>query len=481
MHYLLDVEGVRKVFPGVVALNDVSLRVSAGTVHALMGENGAGKSTLMNIVAGLLAPDAGNVRLGGRVAMIHQELHLMPSMTVAENVFLGREPLTRFRLVDDGALARRTAAILATLNVDVDPDARVADLSLAQRQMVEIARAVSREADVLIMDEPTSALSEREVMKLFSIVADLRARAKAVIYITHKIDEVFLIADEVTVMRDGRVVGSLPASQLDRDRLITMMVGRELTQLFPKNNLPTDRIAISVRGLSQEGVFSDVSFDVRCGEILGVAGLVGSRRTEVAETLFGLRRPSSGEITIDGGPVRIDSPAAAIERGIAFLTEDRMSSGLFPPLNVHENMEVPVLNGEFVRGGFVKQARLIEACRAAAAAVHIKSPDHLFEPVQHLSGGNQQKVLVARWLLTAPRILILDEPTRGVDVGAKAEIHRLIASLAADGAAVIMISSEMPEILGMSDRVMVMRQGRVAGIVERSDANQVELMRLAAN
>jgi len=331
------------------------------------------------------------------------------------------------------------------------------------------------------MDEPTSALSEREVAKLFSIVADLRARGKAVIYITHKIDEVFQIADEVTVMRDGRVVGSLPASLLDRDRLIRMMVGRELTQLFPKDNRPTDRIAISVRGLSQEGVFSDVSFDVRCGEILGVAGLVGSRRTEVVETLFGLRRPSSGEITIDGGPVRIDSPATAIERGIAFLTEDRMSSGLFPPLNVHENMEVPVLNGEFVSGGFVKQARLLEACRAAAAAVHIKNPQHLFEPVQHLSGGNQQKVLVGRWLLTAPRILILDEPTRGVDVGAKAEIHRLIATLAAGGAAVIMISSEMPEILGMSDRVLVMRQGRVAGILDRSDANQVELMRLAAN
>ena len=480
MRYLLEVERVRKAFPGVLALNDVSLCVSAGTVHALMGENGAGKSTLMNIVAGLLKPDAGDVRLGGRVAMIHQELHLMPSMTVAENVFLGREPLTRFRLVDDRALERQTAAILATLNVDIDPGARVGDLSLAQRQMVEIARAVSREADVLIMDEPTSALSEREVAKLFGIVSDLRARGKAVIYITHKIDEVFLIADEVTVMRDGCVVGSLPASDLDRERLITMMVGRELTQLFPKNNLPTDRIAISVSGLSLDGVFSDVSFDVRRGEILGVAGLVGSRRTEVAETLFGLRHPSSGEITIDGEPVRIDSPVAAIECGIAFLTEDRMSSGLFPPLNVHENMEVPVL-GEFVSGGFVKQTRLLEACRTAAAAVQLKRPDQLFEPVQHLSGGNQQKVLVGRWLMTAPRILILDEPTRGVDVGAKAEIHRLIATLAADGAAVIMISSEMPEILGMSDRVMVMRQGRVAGIVERSEANQVELMRLAAN
>ena len=283
------------------------------------------------------------------------------------------------------------------------------------------------------------------------------------------------------IQQHMNVLTNFTAFREDRDRLIRMMVGRELTQLFPKNNLPTDRIAMSVRGLSQVDVFSDVSFDVRCGEILGVAGLVGSRRTEVAETLFGLRRPSSGEITIDGGSVRIDSPATAIERGIAFLTEDRMSSGLFLPLNVHENMEVPVLNGEFVSAGFVKQARLIEACRVAAAAVHIKSPEHLYDRVQHLSGGNQQKVLVGRWLLTAARILILDEPTRGVDVGAKAEIHRLIAALAAGGAAVIMISSEMPEILGMSDRVMVMRQGRVAGILERSEANQVELMRLAAN
>ena len=480
MDCLLEVEGVRKAFPGVLALDDVSLHVRAGSVHALMGENGAGKSTLMNVVAGLLAPDAGRVTLRGRVAMIHQELQLMPSMTVAENIFLGREPLTRVGFVDDRGLARRTAALLATLNVDIDPQARVGDLALAQRQMVEIARAVSREADVLIMDEPTSTLSEREVGKLFGIVSDLRARGNAVIFITHKIDEVFRIADDVTVMRDGRVVGSLPAGQLDRDRLIAMMVGRELTQLFPKDNVPTDRVAISIRGLSLDGAFSDVSFDVRAGEILGVAGLVGSKRTEIAETIFGLRRPTSGEILIDGVPAHIDSPAAAIDRGMAFLTEDRKISGLFLPLRVHENMEVPVLNGEFVAGGFVRQRKLLGACRAAAAAVRVKTPD-LFEPVQHLSGGNQQKVLVGRWLLTAPRILILDEPTRGVDVGAKAEIHRLISTLAAEGAAVIMISSEMPEILGMSDRVMVMRQGRVAGVLARSDANQVDLMRLAAH
>ncbi len=480
MPYLVEVDGVRKAFPGVLALDAVSMKVRAGAVHALMGENGAGKSTLMKIVAGLLAPDTGRIVLQERAAMIHQELHLMPSMTVAENVFLGREPLTRLGFVDDRALGRRTSELLGALGININPDDRVSDLTIAERQMVEIARAVSYEAQILIMDEPTSALSEREVAQLFKIVGDLKARGCAIIYITHKIDEVFRIADEVTVMRDGRVVASLPASELDRDRLITMMVGRELTRLFPKDNVPTDRVRLSVKGLSLDGLFSDVSFDVRAGEILGIAGLVGSRRTELAEAIFGVRRATSGDILIDGVPARIDSPAAAIARGMAFLTEDRKISGLFQPLCVHENMEIAVLGGEFVRSGFVRQAKLLAACRETAAAVRVKTPD-LFEPVQHLSGGNQQKVLVGRWLLTAPRMLILDEPTRGIDVGAKAEIHRLISTLAAEGAAVIMISSEMPEILGMSDRVMVMRQGRVAGFVSRADANQVDLMRLAAH
>ena len=480
MPYSLEVEGVRKAFPGVVALDGVSLNVRAGTVHAVMGENGAGKSTLMNIIAGHLAPDAGRVSIAGRVAMIHQELSLMPSMTVAENIFLGREPLTRIGFIDDRTLSKRTAALLGALNIDVDPEDLVSDLTIAQQQMIEIARAVSYDAQILIMDEPSSTLSEREVAQLFEIVTDLKARGTGILYITHKIDEVFRIADEVTVMRDGRVVGSAPAADLDRERLIAMMVGRELTQLFPKRNTPSDRVALSVRHLSADGAFTDVSFDVRAGEIVGIAGLVGSKRTEIAETLFGLRKPSSGEILIDGARVDIDSPATAIDRGMAFLTEDRKTSGLFIPLRVYENMEVTALHGEFVQSGFVKQAKLLDAWRSAASAVRVKSPD-LAEPVRHLSGGNQQKVLVGRWLLTSPRILILDEPTRGIDVGAKAEIHRLISNLAAEGAAVIMISSEMPEILGMSDRVVVMRQGRVAGILDRARATQIELMRLAAH
>src|SRR5687767_11263629 len=352
MDYLIEVDGVRKAFPGVLALDGVSLKVRAGTVHALMGENGAGKSTLMKIIAGFLTPDAGRIVLRGRVAMIHQELNLMPSMTVAENIWLGREPLMRFGFIDDRALVAKTAALLATLDVDIHPNETVSDLTIAQRQMVEIARAVSFDAQILIMDEPTSTLSEREVSQLFDIVADLKARGSAVIYITHKIDEVFRVADEVTVLRDGRGVGSARARELDRDQLITMMVGRELTQLFPKGNVPSDRVALRVTNLSAAGAFSDVSFDVRAGEIFGIAGLVGSQRTEIAETIFGLRQATAGEILIDGVRARIDSPAAAIDQGMAFLTEDRKISGLFLPLRVHENMEVTVLNGEFVSSGF---------------------------------------------------------------------------------------------------------------------------------
>jgi inositol transport system ATP-binding protein len=480
MHPLVEVECVRKEFPGVVALDNVSLTVRAGTVHALMGENGAGKSTLMKIVAGWYRPDSGRVVLGGRVAMIHQELSLLPSMTVAENIWIGREPLTRLGLVDRRALARRTADLLAELDLEIDPDTVVSRLTLAARQMIEIARAVSYESDILIMDEPTSTLSEREVERLFRMVAELKGRGKAVIYITHRINEVFRIADEVTVLRDGRNVGAGATDSLDRERIIALMVGRELTQLFPKHNIPRDRVALSVRGLALSGTFADVSFDVREGEILGVAGLVGSKRTELAETIFGLTRATSGDILLDGRPVTIESPADAIDLGMAFLTEDRKTSGLLPPLNVHENMEVAVLGGPFVTRGFVRQQKLLAACAAMAERLRVKTPS-LFAAMQNLSGGNQQKVLIGRWLLTSPRILILDEPTRGIDVGAKAEIHRLISGLAAEGAAVVMISSELPEILGMSDRVMVMREGRVAGILDRREATQIDLMRLAAN
>lgn len=480
MNSLLDVEGLSKAFPGVLALDDVTLHVRAGSVHAVMGENGAGKSTLMKIIAGFERPDAGRVALRGRTAMIHQELHLLPPMTVAENIWIGREPLTRFGFVNHRALRRRTAALFDELDIAIDPEEYVCNLSIAARQLIEIARAVSHDAEVIIMDEPTSALSDREVAHLFRLVADLKSRGKAVIYITHRIAEVFQLADDVTVLRDGRVAGSGPAASFDRDRLIALMVGREVTHLYPRHHAPTDRVVLSVRDLAVEGTFSGVSFDVRAGEILGVAGLMGSKRTELAETLFGLRRASAGRILIEGAPHHILSPSDAIRLGLAFLTEDRKLSGLLLPLSVQENMALASLDERFVTLGWVNERALGAACREMAEALHVKTRG-LFEPVQGLSGGNQQKVLVGRWLLTSPRILILDEPTRGVDVGAKAEIHRLISSLAASGAAVVMVSSEMPEILGMSDRVMVMRDGRIAGFLDGRDASQVALMKLAAH
>lgn len=492
--YLLDVEGVRKEFPGVIALDDVRFRLRRGTVHALMGENGAGKSTLMKIIAGIYTPDRGTFKLRGvdirlespldalenGIAMIHQELNLMAFMTVAENIWIRREPKNRFGFVDHGVMRRNTAELFARLNIDLDPEVEVGSLSVANRQMVEIAKAVSYNSDVLIMDEPTSALTEREVDHLFKIIRTLKAEGKGIVYITHKMSELFEIADEVSVFRDGRYIGTHDSRNVTRDDIIRMMVGREITQMFPKDTVPIGDVVLAVQSLSLDGVFRDVSFEVRAGEILGVAGLVGSGRSNVAETLFGVTPASSGRIAIDGKPVAIDSPGAAMANGMAFLTEDRKETGCFLKLEVLENIQMAVLNKGYVKNGFVTQGLLTKACGDLSAALRIKTPD-MQEPVLNLSGGNQQKVLIARWLLTKPRILILDEPTRGIDVGAKAEIHRLISKLAGEGVAVIMISSEMPEILGMSDRIMVIHEGSVTGFLDRDEADQVKIMELASH
>jgi inositol transport system ATP-binding protein len=491
--YLLEVENVRKEFPGVVALDDVSFKLRRGTVHALMGENGAGKSTLMKIIAGIYQPDQGSFRLKGQeirldsplhaleygIAMIHQELNLMPFMTVAENIWIRREPLTAFGFVDHRALRRKTAELFGKLNINIDPEVEVRDLSVANRQMVEIAKAVSYDSDVLIMDEPTSALTEREVTHLFQIIRDLKAAGKGIVYITHKMNELFEIADEVSVFRDGRYIGTRGSDEVTRDDIIRMMVGREITQMFPKEVVPIGDVVLSVENLSLEGWFHDVSFELRTGEILGVAGLVGSGRSNVAETLFGVSPATSGTIKIRGEPIRIHNPGIAMRHGMAFLTEDRKETGCFLILDVLANMQMAVLNRGFVHAGFVDQGALTQACVSMKDALRVKTPD-MHETVGNLSGGNQQKVLIGRWLLTKPKILILDEPTRGIDVGAKAEIHRLISQLARSGVAVLMISSEMPEVLGMSDRVMVMHEGRVTGIVDRKDADQVTIMDLAS-
>ena len=490
--YLLEIVDVSKSFPGVKALANVQLRLRPGTVLALMGENGAGKSTLMKIIAGIYQPDSGELRLKGKtmhfdaplqaqqagIAMIHQELNLMPFMTIAENIWLGREPTNALHLVDHRHMRQQTQALLDRLRINLDPNDSVGTLSIAERQMVEIAKAVSYDSDVLIMDEPTSAITEKEVAHLFSIIADLKAQGKGIIYITHKMAEVFHIADEVAVFRDGQYIGLQRADSMDGHSLVTMMVGRELTQMFPERTAPQDKVLMSVRDLGLKGVFSGVSFDLRAGEVLGIAGLMGAGRTNVAETLFGVTPATSGSIAIDGEPVTMSDPCLAIRHGLALLTEDRKESGIFACLSVGENMEVAVLSN-FASGGFIQSTRLQALCEEMRSQLRVKTPS-LDQCIANLSGGNQQKALLARWLMTHPRILILDEPTRGIDVGAKAEIYRLIANLAAQGLAVIMISSELPEVLGLSDRVMVMHEGRVTGVLDSQDATQERVMHLAS-
>jgi ABC-type sugar transport system ATPase subunit len=492
--YLLEVEDVRKEFPGVVALDKVQLKLRRGTVHALMGENGAGKSTLMKILAGIYTPDTGSFKLRGQsirlkspldalengIAMIHQELNLMNPMTVAENIWIRREPKGRLGLIDHGEMRRMTEALFKRLDIDIDPEIRIGKLSVASRQMVEIAKAVSYNSDVLIMDEPTSALTEKEVSHLFRIIRSLKAEGKGIIYITHKMNELFEIADEVSVFRDGHYITTRPSSEVTREDIIRMMVGREITQMFPKETVPIGDVVLSVRNLTLRGVFHDVSFDVRAGEILGFAGLVGSGRSNVAETIFGVTPANSGQIFIRGEEVRMSSPAVAMRHGMAFLTEDRKETGCFLLLDIQSNAQMAVLQGRYTNFGFVQQSKLSRDAANMANRLRVRTPD-MQEPIVNLSGGNQQKVLICRWLMTDPKILILDEPTRGIDVGAKAEIHRLISQLAGQGVAVIMISSEMPEVLGMSDRILVLHEGRVTGILDRKDADQVKIMELASH
>ena len=490
--YLLEVVNVSKGFPGVVALDDVQLRVRPGSVLALMGENGAGKSTLMKIIAGIYQPDSGELRLRGKpvtfagplaalqagIAMIHQELNLMPHMNIAENIWIGREQLNALHMIDHREMFRCTAQLLERLRINLDPQELVGNLSIAERQMVEIAKAVSYNSDILIMDEPTSAITDKEVAHLFSIIADLKSQGKGIIYITHKMNEVFSIADEVAVFRDGAYIGLQRADSMDGDSLISMMVGRELNQLFPVRENLLGELLLSVRDLSLDGVFKGVSFDLHAGEIMGIAGLMGSGRTNIAETIFGITPSSGGEIQLDGLPVRITSPNMAIEKGFALLTEDRKLTGLFPCLSVLENMEMAILP-HYAGNGFIQQKALRALCEDMCKKLRVKTPS-LEQCIDTLSGGNQQKALLARWLMTNPRVLILDEPTRGIDVGAKVEIYRLISFLASEGMAVIMISSELPEVLGMSDRVMVMHEGELMGTLDRSEATQERIMQLAS-
>jgi len=486
----LRIERLAKSFPGVRALDDVSLSVRPGEIHALIGENGAGKSTLMKILAGIHPKDSGTIELDGAsidprtpreaqalgISTVHQELSLAPNLTVAENIFVRREP-TRWDLIRWRELRRRADELLGPFGVRLSPGARVGTLNVAMQQIVEIVRALSFQPKILMLDEPTSSLEAHEVDRLLDLLRDLARRGIGILYVTHKLKEVFRVADRVTVLRDGRVIGTKPVAETTVDEVVRMMVGRELTQMYPDKASGRGQPLLSVEGLRLAGVFEDVSFTLHAGEILGMAGLVGAGRTEVAQTLFGYRLKDRGRILLDGEEVSIDSPTAAVRNGLAYLPEDRKLAGMFLKMAVLDNVIVANLRG-CSRGGLIS-ARLARSTAAAwVEQFRIRTPS-LGQRVGLLSGGNQQKVLLARWLEIRPRVLIADEPTRGIDIGAKAEVHALLRGLANKGIGVLLISSELPEILGMCDRVLVLHEGRLAGELPAQEASEEAIMRLA--
>ncbi|MGO9356541.1 MAG: sugar ABC transporter ATP-binding protein [Xanthobacteraceae bacterium] len=493
--FLLEMRGIAKSFNRNPVLKNVSLSVGRGEVHALMGENGAGKSTLMKILMGMIEADAGEIWLEGQpvsprdpraamdlgLAMIHQELSPVLDMEVAENVFLGREikraGFGTFGVVDLGQMRQACQTLFDRFSIPINPAARMRELSVAEMQLVEIVKAISSSAKIIIMDEPTSAITEREVAILFRQIEALRAHGVSIIYISHKLDEIFRIADRISVMRDGVMIVSDAASTFDRDSVIRNMVGREITNFVPKETVPIGEAVLTVRNLGWKDRVRDVSFSVRAGEILGVAGLMGAGRSEMVETLFGIRHASSGEILIRGRPERLRSPREAIGHGLALVTEDRKTTGLNLLGTVEENISIAAID-RIARYGVIRKNEEHAWAEDSIAALSIKtlSRDAL---VSSLSGGNQQKVVLAKWLMTTPDIIILDEPTRGIDVGAKRDIYLLIGELARNGKAVIVISSELIEIMGLADRILVMAGGRITGELNRDAFSQERIMALA--
>ncbi|MBI5669548.1 MAG: sugar ABC transporter ATP-binding protein [Chloroflexi bacterium] len=489
MAAILELENISKQFPGVKALDNVHFEVNAGEVHALLGENGAGKSTLIKIISGVHKPDTGTMKLDGQpvsfnnpreaqqagIATIYQELSLYPELTVAENIFMGHAPRRKFgpfEAVQWGKANEQAREILASLDIhDLDVRRKVGTLTVGNRQRVEIAKALSLNARILIMDEPTAALTEADVVRLFDIVRKLRERGVGIIYISHRLHEVFELADRVTVLRDGQYVGTRPVDKtLTENDLVSMMVGRTIDNLFPKLDTEIGPPVLEVRHLSRKPMTRDVSFKICAGEIVGLAGLVGSGRSEVAQVIFGINPAESGEILIDGKPVTIKNPGQAMNHGIAYVPEDRGTQGLVRQMRIRENVSMSVLKA--IRAGIFINRRA-ERSLAVSTIKQLNIRAYSMEQVVNkLSGGNQQKVVVGKWLASKPRILIMDEPTRGIDVGAKAEIHRLMSELAREGLAVLMISSELPEILGMSDRILVMRGGRIVAEFSRDEATQ---------
>ena len=476
---LLEAVGISKSFWGIPALDGVDLKVYPGEIHAVMGENGAGKSTLMKIIAGDQIADAGTVRFAGRaIAMIHQELLPFPDLSVAENIFMGREPRGRIPgWVDRARRDRDASALLEQLGVAVAPRSRMGDLTIAEKQSVEIAKALVRRADLVIMDEPTSALSERESEALFRIIAGLKSRGAAIVYISHRMPEIFRLADTITVMRDGRRIATRPAVELDEDRLIALMVGRSLNAAAVKAPGTPGDVVLEVRGLGRPPRFQDASFVLRRGEILGLAGLMGAGRSDVATAIFGLAPATRGTILVHGRPAAIRSPTAALAHGIAMVTEDRKEFGFVPDMSVKENVTLSSLD-RLAWGPFIRPRAQQNAAEEQMRRFDVRGAG-CEQPVKTLSGGNQQKVAIARSLLTDPDVLILDEPTRGIDVGAKAEIYSIIAGLAKRGKAILLISSEMNEVLSLSDRILVMREGAAVAELVPASTSPEEVLRYA--
>ena len=497
MEYVLELKNIYKSFPGVKVLEDVTLQVRPGEVHALMGENGAGKSTLMKILMGIYKADQGSIFLEGKetvihgpkdamskgISMIHQELNTVLDMEVAENVFVGRELLKKgfekLKIVDIARMREETGKYFREMNIDIDPRAKMRTLSVAEMQLVEIVKAISLNSRIIVMDEPTSAITEKEATVLFAQIERLKKQGVAIIYISHKMDEIFRISDTITVLRDGQWIGTKPAKELDKDMLIKMMVGRELTDIYPKDPVEIGDVILEVKNLSRGKKVRDASFSLRKGEVLGIAGLVGAGRSELVETIFGLYPKTGGQIFLHGKEVHIKSAADAIKNKMALITEDRKQTGLNLIVSVKENI-ASVSIGKLSNHGIVNDKKINEVSEKYIKELKIKTPDGN-AIVGNLSGGNQQKVVLAKWLLDEPDIIIFDEPTRGIDIGAKRDIYLLINNLAKEGKAVIVISSEMAEVMGICDRILVMAEGRINGEVQREEFSQEVIMGYASN
>lgn len=490
MSVLLEMRGIRKSFYGNEVLHSVDLTLEAGTVLALMGENGAGKSTMMNILVGIHKRDGGTIRIDGQevniesphdaqklgIAMIHQELSSVVEMSVAENIYLGREPVKN-GFIDYRKMYKDTEELLKNLNINLNPKTKMGKLRVADQQLVEIAKAVSQNARILIMDEPTSSITDREVENLYGIIRDLKMRKTGIIYISHKMEEVYTITDQITVLRDGASIATWNTKEATNDMVVKAMVGRELTEQYPKRKVEIGDTILELKNFTQEGVFENISFKLRRGEILGLVGLVGAGRTETMQALFGITKPDSGEVYLKGQKVEFKKPVDAIKNGLAYVTEDRKGEGLVLPMSIAHNITLPSMK-ELSRKLFIKQKEEKDRVGKEITDLKVKTTSPNLA-VKNLSGGNQQKVVLAKWMLKNPDVIIFDEPTRGIDVGAKAEIYKLMNEFVAEGKAIIMISSELPEAMGMSDRILVLSNHKMSGELSKNEFNQKSLMKLA--